>query len=693
NSALGKQSAVWAFGFRNNQGFAYAYINGADHLYGQMHGPFSDDEINEIHAGGNYGHPLVIGFKKDGNYNGAAAGNPYTYWTDGSGKIGGLPVIVNEENNADSMNKYHTYYDPIYTYFPASAGSSAASDLTKNTAVTSEMQSVQYMYYWFNQGQQSNTYWPSEAPSGMDVYTNSMIPGWKNSLISSVMKGAPNNFTNWKVVTSGGSQGAPSSPGTSTAATGKLMRLKLNANGDGLAISPTNSDSTLKTASAYADDTVSYFAGKNRFRDIAISKDGLSLFAIIDSSSTTSGPTATNPANSLCKGCLLKFTFLGYHTTKVGIYNTSSLSDTIPVGTAGTYNSCVSANPIVINTANDTLWVPITDTAGNIIAEINANGNVLDSVYTSYYLNNGTVRETSKHTLYLDRSITITPKVQPVASKPVHLRLYFTNAEYTALANAHNSLGQSSSITGINNIGIFKTSDVCGGTYSNTGSTIVADTPFTRTTTAGSTGYALQGSITHFSTFYFANGTQTLPMKLISFTGAIKNNVSQLQWITENESGTQEFAIERSTDGVRFDSIGVEAANGNDGRFTYDFNDAEISQLTCPAVYYRLKIIDVASDYIYSDIIKLPLNGVAGSLIVRPNPAVNSTTVQITAVADDNANWELIDNNGASVLRGSTLLRKGVNAFDINLGSLPKGMYYLKITGSYINQGTKIGKL
>ena len=144
---------------------------------------------------------------------------------------------------------------------------------------------------------------------------------------------------------------------------------------------------------------------------------------------------------------------------------------------------------------------------------------------------------------------------------------------------------------------------------------------------------------------------------------------------------------------MQFDSIGVEAANGTDGRFTYDFNDESISQLTCPAVYYRLKIIDIASDYTYSDIIKLPLSGVAGSLIVRPNPAVNSTTVQITAVADDNANWELIDNNGASVLRGSTLLRKGNNAFDINLGSLPKGMYYLKITGSYINQGTKIGKL
>ncbi len=69
------QSAVYALGIRNNQGFAYANINGVDHLYGQSHGPFSDDEINIIKRSGNYGHPLVIGYSWDGNYDSAAAGN------------------------------------------------------------------------------------------------------------------------------------------------------------------------------------------------------------------------------------------------------------------------------------------------------------------------------------------------------------------------------------------------------------------------------------------------------------------------------------------------------------------------------------------------------------------------------------------------------------------------------------------
>ncbi|HEX4375167.1 MAG TPA: hypothetical protein VHZ50_17810, partial [Puia sp.] len=665
---------------------------------------FSDDEINVIHSGGNYGHPLVVGFKKDGNYNNAGAGIPYTNWTGTyAGTVGGLPLIINENNNADSMNKFHTYYDPIYTYFPAAVGTLAAA--TSGTVNTAEMQSMQYMYYWFNQGQQSNTYWPSEAPSGMDIYTNSMIPGWKNSLLSAVMKGAPNSFTGWKVITTTGStKGAPSSPSTSTAAAGKIMRLKLNTNGDGMAISPTSAiDSSLQAASVYADDTVSYFASQNRFRDLAISPDGLSFYTIIDSSSTTSGPTATNPANSLCKGCLIKYTFLGYNSanksgyksgaTTPSSFSTSSLPDTISVS-AITTGTCVSANSVVINSSNSNVWVPITDTNSNIIAEINANGNILDSVYTSYYVNSGSVRETPIHALYLDRSITILPKGAISNGKQVRVRLYITNSELTALVNAKNSLNQVSGVSGVNNLTVFKTEDACNNIFKNISAIQLTDTAFTRTTTSASTGYAIQTSVSSFSTFYFAsNAYTTLPISLISFTGQINNDIAQLQWITENEAGTKEFAVERSTDGSAFDSIGVVAANGTNGQSTYYYNDATIKQLNCPAVYYRLRIINVDETFAYSNIIKLPLINNGGSISIHPNPAVSIVNVEINTIIDDNARWDLFDNNGISALHGSILLLKGNNAFDINIGSLSRGIYYLRVSGTYTNQGIKISKL
>lgn len=53
-----KGSPVWAWGFRNMQGMAYS-ANG--NLYTSEHGDATDDEVNLIHKGGNYGYPAVLG--------------------------------------------------------------------------------------------------------------------------------------------------------------------------------------------------------------------------------------------------------------------------------------------------------------------------------------------------------------------------------------------------------------------------------------------------------------------------------------------------------------------------------------------------------------------------------------------------------------------------------------------------------
>lgn len=51
-------NAVWAIGFRNPQGLVYA--NGK--LYNSMHGESTDDEINIVEKGGNYGWPYIQGY-------------------------------------------------------------------------------------------------------------------------------------------------------------------------------------------------------------------------------------------------------------------------------------------------------------------------------------------------------------------------------------------------------------------------------------------------------------------------------------------------------------------------------------------------------------------------------------------------------------------------------------------------------
>jgi PQQ-dependent dehydrogenase (s-GDH family) len=239
------QSAVWSIGHRNVQGLAYAYMNGVDMLFATEHGPFTDDELNVVQRGKNYGHPLVIGLN-DGNYNNSAAG------ASANGSIPGThhssaPIITSENANATAIGATN-YRAPIKTFYPASQG-------TVNTIFNNNIG-----------GNYNNSAWPSEGISSVSVYPAGPIPNWSGSLFVTTLKG------------------------------GKIYRLKLDPGG--YTFQP-----------LMGSDSVGYFRSANRFRDIAFSPDGLTVFAAIDSSQTTSGPSTTNPMVSVNRGSIMKFTY------------------------------------------------------------------------------------------------------------------------------------------------------------------------------------------------------------------------------------------------------------------------------------------------------------------------------------------------------------------------------------------------
>jgi PQQ-dependent dehydrogenase (s-GDH family) len=161
-----RQSAVWSIGHRNVQGLAYAEIGGSGKLYASEHGAFSDDEINLIERGKNYGHPLVLGFA-DGNYNGlAAAASEHT-------SLPGLwhttyPTINSEQANAKALGA--TYRDPLATFYPLS------HDFLTTVLTRTRRHDP------------DEPTWKSEAPSSLAVYTATAIPGWHNSLLIPTLK-------------------------------------------------------------------------------------------------------------------------------------------------------------------------------------------------------------------------------------------------------------------------------------------------------------------------------------------------------------------------------------------------------------------------------------------------------------------------------------------------------------------------
>ncbi len=232
------QNAVWSLGHRNPQGLVF----GPDGtLYEAEHGPYSDDEVNIIKRGNNYGFPLVVGYT-DGNYDGSKAGA-------GSG----LPLIISESANKTAIETGYVYSDPIFSLFPA-------TKTEVSTIFTNDLNDTPpYDNYYLQ--------WPTSAPSGIDYYSSTAIPGWQNSLLIANLKLAV------------------------------VYRLKLAEGGQSV-----------------VSDTIPYFRGLGRFRDIAISPDGTKIYVSADSVGTIKGApgVAVQPLN---KGSIMEFSFA---TTAVG---------------------------------------------------------------------------------------------------------------------------------------------------------------------------------------------------------------------------------------------------------------------------------------------------------------------------------------------------------------------------------------
>ncbi len=154
----GVRSHVFTYGHRNPQGLVFS-PDGT--LYSAEHGPRTDDEVNLIEAGGNYGWPQVAGYSDDRMY-------AYEQWAlsdpvpcadlpPGPGVPDSVPVEM------ETAWSHPDFVRPMQTLFTVPDG------------------------YDFEAGGGATI-----AAGGLDIYTAADgVPGWENSLlVTSLNRGA-----------------------------------------------------------------------------------------------------------------------------------------------------------------------------------------------------------------------------------------------------------------------------------------------------------------------------------------------------------------------------------------------------------------------------------------------------------------------------------------------------------------------
>ena len=170
-----------------------------------------------------------------------------------------------------------------------------------------------------------------------------------------------------------------------------------------------------------------------------------------------------------------------------------------------------------------------------------------------------------------------------------------------------------------------------------------------------------------------------LPIQLISFSGSLVNNKTQLKWfVAENETGNH-FEIEKSSDGTNFKSIGVLLLTSKVGTESYTFNE---SVELIGTGYYRLKIVNRNGSIAYSNIVLLKNEkiGSTSTLVVLQSKGAD-LTFNYTTTKESMYNVNVYNVNGAKMFATRMLMQKGMNAASLKTnGLVSSGVYVLEIT-------------
>lgn len=172
-----------------------------------------------------------------------------------------------------------------------------------------------------------------------------------------------------------------------------------------------------------------------------------------------------------------------------------------------------------------------------------------------------------------------------------------------------------------------------------------------------------------------ATNCSILPVELTSFDVEKSDETSLVSWSTASEINNDYFNVERSKDGVRFETIGTVQGNGTTtDRMTYSFEDENPMG---GVNYYRLKQVDYDGAYEYSDIKNVRFDSRMSTNVTMglyPNPANDYVSIELDGIKLDSKTMVRVFDK-----IGKLVLVQDVDASNqLNISELADGMYMIQ---------------
>ena len=186
------------------------------------------------------------------------------------------------------------------------------------------------------------------------------------------------------------------------------------------------------------------------------------------------------------------------------------------------------------------------------------------------------------------------------------------------------------------------------------------------------------------STSEFSTCTTPLPLTFISFD-VVKgnNNNAILYWETTKELNVFNFEIERSADGIQFESIATIKAKGNYSSINnYEYSDDFMLPNNS---YYRIKQVDMNGKYAYSAIRNVSSENHSYKLFPNPSRGI----FNISSASANKKHTITLSNTLQETINSTTFVSDEKGNIIVDFSAISKGLYFITIISdnkSYIEK-------
>jgi len=173
----------------------------------------------------------------------------------------------------------------------------------------------------------------------------------------------------------------------------------------------------------------------------------------------------------------------------------------------------------------------------------------------------------------------------------------------------------------------------------------------------------------------------SLPIDFISFSGVTMADRNRLYWETANEVNNQGFTIEKSKNGLSFDSIGYVIAKNLD-EADYSFDD--MNPWT-GSNFYKLKQEDLDGGFKYSHIIHLVRKADFDFRVIE-NPFKDILYVQVESNVFIESNISIFSIDGKTVFSSEYNFEEGLTNLNIPIEDIIPGNYLIRFYNKTRNE-------